>query len=79
MSTNGAVAAAAADESVMVVDMGKQAKSRIKKLRKGKGKLMDRVNDAIAELRASGSADGVSTFVVVVKEKMDNPIRKMLG
>ena len=67
------------ESPLLIVDMGSQSRKNVKRLRKGKGKLMDRVSEAIAELRANGAADGVGTFVVVVKEKAENPLRKMLG
>lgn len=54
----------------VVVDLGKQKKKQVKKLRKGQGGLMRDVQDVIAELRAAGTIEASSQpVVIVVREK----------
>ncbi len=62
---------AASDAKILVVDIGKkQKKKRIKKLRKGRGPLFDRVRDVVEGLREEGTIDAKSTpIVIVVREK----------
>ena len=70
--------------NTIVVDMGKQKRKKVKKLRKGEGPLMARVQDVIAELQADGTVDAnAQTVVVVVREKPRNlmdqdPILRLL-
>lgn len=53
-----------------VLDLGEQKKKRIKKLRKGEGRLMEKVEDAIADLQGEGILEAkVQTVVVVVREE----------
>jgi hypothetical protein len=53
-----------------VLDLGEQKKKRVKKLRKGEGRLMEKVEDAIADLQAEGVLEAkVQTVVVVVREE----------
>jgi hypothetical protein len=56
--------------SPIIIDMGKKKKKDIKRLRKGKGKLMGDVDDCIQELREAGEITGsVRPVVVVVAQK----------
>ncbi len=60
---------------LIVIDLGKHRKGRIKKLREGRGALMDEVKQALDELRASGTIAGnVQPVVLVVKEKPDDAL-----
>ena len=54
---------------MMVVDLGKASRRRVKQLRKGGGKLMRAVEDAIAELRRSTDLPEHSQPLVVVVER----------
>jgi hypothetical protein len=55
---------------VCVLDMGEHTKKRIKRLRKGGGNLMEKVEDAISDLQGQGVLDQqVQTVVVVVREE----------
>lgn len=55
-----------------VVDLGEHSKKAIKKLRRGEGRLMDKVEDAILSLREEGILSGSSqAVVVVVREESD--------
>jgi len=66
----------ATDESnhpTVFVDLGKQKRKRVKKLRKGKGPLMGKVEDVIEELRNSGTLTGdAQPVVIVVRQKKKN-------
>jgi len=56
---------------VCVLDMGEQSRKRIKRLRRGEGRLMDKVEDAIADLQTQGVVGkDVQTVVVVVREEI---------
>ena len=60
-----------ASPSVLVIDIGKkQSKKRIKRLRKGKGKLFEKVNETIGELKSRGAiGENVQPLVIIVRKK----------
>ena len=59
-----------ATDSPIIIDMGKKKKKDIKRLRKGKGKLMSDVDNCIQELREAGEiTSSVRPVVVVVAQK----------
>ena len=59
-----------ATDSPIIIDMGKKKKKDIKRLRKGKGKLMSDVDNCIQELRDAGEiTSSVRPVVVVVTQK----------
>ena len=59
----------------VVVDLGKKSRKKVKKLRKGKGPLLEDVDDAIAQLRSDGSiSEDAVPVIVVVRQKEKNPI-----
>lgn len=54
----------------VLIDLGKKRRKNVKKLRKGRGKLMDDIGQVIAELKSEGTvAEGAQVVVVVVREK----------
>jgi hypothetical protein len=57
--------------SIMVVDMDKrQSRKKIKRLRKGKGSLMEKVTEMVQELQENGAIEGgAQPVVIVVREK----------
>ena len=59
-------AKAAGNDAPIVVDMGKKSRRQIRRLRKGRGKLMDRVADVISDLKADGSIDASAQPVIIV-------------
>jgi len=60
----------AKDPDVVVVDLGNKRRKQIKQLRRGKGKLMDKVKEALRELRASNTIPShAQPVVIVVKER----------
>lgn len=61
---------AASSSAPIVVDIGKKARKQIKRLRQGKGKLLQQVNGAIQELRAGGTITATAQpVIIVVREK----------
>jgi hypothetical protein len=53
-----------------VIDLGEQKRKRVKKLRKGEGRLMEKVEDAIESLKEEGHLDAsAQTVVVIVREE----------
>jgi hypothetical protein len=60
---------------LVVVDLGKKKAEQVKKLRKGKGKLLAELEEAIASMKADGLLDAsAQTVVVVVERKPGNPL-----
>lgn len=53
----------------VLIDFGKQKRGKVKKLRKGKGGLVDDVHAVIADLREAGTIDGKAQPVIVVVER----------
>lgn len=67
------------EQNTVVVDLGKFKKKSVKRLRKGEGKLMDRVGMAVEEIRSSlPEGTTMPTVVVVVREK-PKLLRGLLG
>lgn len=61
--------------SPVIVDFGKKKKKQIKRLLKGKGKLMDAVHDCVGELKSAGKVDESAAVVVIVVREKDEPRR----
>jgi hypothetical protein len=58
------------EKPMVILDLGKKRRKQIKRLRKGNGRLMDQVNDTVAQLQEDETIDPASqVVVVVVKEK----------
>lgn len=65
-------ASAAKSAQPVLVDLGTKSKKLVKKLRKGKGKLMDSIATTLHELQVSGQIGvDVQPVIVVVSEKPD--------
>ena len=55
---------------ICVLDMGKHTRKRIRQLRRGKGKLMYKVECAIEDLREDGVlSSSAQTVIVVIREE----------
>lgn len=55
---------------MIIVDLGRKRARQVKRLRKGKGKLLDKVHQVIEELKANNSISGsVQPVVIVVQER----------
>ena len=57
---------------MIMLDIGKRSRKAIKKLRKGKGKLLRRVNNVVGQLRNSGELKEDAQIVLVVVRERDN-------
>lgn len=54
----------------IVVDLGRQKRKAVKKLRRGDGKLMDKAMDTVDELRRVGTiSESAQPVIIVVREK----------
>jgi len=68
----------AKDPDVIVVDLGTKRRKQVKQLRRGKGKLMDKVKEALRELKASNTiSSNAQPVVVVIKEEAGAPFDLM--
>ena len=56
-------------DKMLILDMGSQSKKQIKRLRKGKGRLMENLQDTLDALRSEGQLSSENPVVIVVKEK----------
>ena len=54
---------------VVVIDLGKKKRKQVKKLRRGEGRLMEKVQEAVAALRSEGTPKSGDTVVVVVERR----------
>ncbi len=59
----------------VIVDLGKQNKKKIRRLRKGKGTLFSKVLETHAELKTHGVGESNSPIIVVVNEKKRRRLR----
>lgn len=69
-------AASSTRPAPLLVDLGSKSKKQLRRLRKGKGKLMDTVSATIQELQASGQIGPQSQPVIIlVSEKREGLAR----
>lgn len=67
-------------QPTVIIDLGRHSKKRVKKLRKGAGRLMTDVEAAIDELRERGVvAEGAQPVVVLVREQEDPPLKELMS
>jgi hypothetical protein len=60
----------AGQKRTVVVDLGKKSRKQLKRLRRGEGKLMEKLDALIDEMRSSNQISaGAETVVVVVEKK----------
>ena len=65
-------------ESAVIIDLGKKARKKVKKLRKGRGPLLQKVDDAITELKEKGEVSkSAAPVIVVVREKKRNRLSRL--
>jgi hypothetical protein len=62
---------AAPQGAITIVDLGRRSKKQIKRLRKGQGRLLDRVEQTVDQLKADNEIDAKSEVVVVVVKQKD--------
>ena len=62
-------------QQLLVVDLGKrQSPKQVKRLRTGRGKLVGRIDQIVADLVEAGTVKaGAQPIVIVVRERMDIP------
>ena len=69
-ATKPAASAPAAKEEFFIVDLGRQTRRRIRQLRRGRGGLMNKVDNAVEALQEDGAIPAdAAVVVVVVREK----------
>ncbi len=67
---NGNGAHTVEQESLILLDLGSKSRKNVRRLRKGRGKLMRRVTETVEDLQAEGEiAEDAQIVVVVVKQK----------
>jgi len=54
---------------VIVIDLGKKSGKNVRRLRKGRGPLLDHVEDCLEELREAGTISAAAQPVVVIVER----------
>ncbi|HYI12092.1 MAG TPA: hypothetical protein VEK57_23770 [Thermoanaerobaculia bacterium] len=63
----------------IVLDLGSRSKKQIKKLRRGEGKLMDRVAMVVEELKSNGNISATAQpIVIVVRERRSDSMFSIL-
>jgi len=73
-ASEGAKSAAEHDKRgphpTIILDLGSASKKRVDQLRKGQGKLMARVDEALEDLRSAGTVgEAVQPVVLIVKQR----------
>lgn len=62
--------------ATMVIDLGKKKRKQIKKLRKGKGPLSNKIDGLLAQLKEAGNLDANANTVIIVVEKKKRAMPK---
>jgi hypothetical protein len=58
------------DGGVLLIDLGKQSRKQIKRLRQGTGKLVEEVQQCMQELRTAGTVpESAQPVIMIVREK----------
>ena len=66
-------------DAPIVLDLGSRSRKQIKRLRRGEGKLMDRITTVIDQLKNSGNISATAQpIVIVVKEKPESALFGLL-
>ena len=69
----------ASSPNPLIVDLGKKRRKQIKQLRKGRGKLFDKVNTTLQELKTSSAiSSNAEPVVVIVQEKSKRSKSRLL-
>ncbi|MEO8074832.1 MAG: hypothetical protein ABI818_00800 [Acidobacteriota bacterium] len=61
----------------VVLDLGKQGRKSIKRLRRGEGRLLDDINGAIEELRTVGTIGATTQPVIIVVRQKSRKAKSM--
>ena len=62
-------AAAATNGRLVIADLGKQSRKKVKKLRKGEGPLTEKVNGIVEGMKAEGAVGKDADVVVVIVQR----------
>lgn len=57
---------APASEGMVIIDLGEHSRKRVKRLRRGYGRLMEKVEDTVADLEEQGVIEPSAQKVIVV-------------
>jgi hypothetical protein len=58
------------ENGYILIDLGKKKRKAVRRLRKGRGKLLDQVKETVDELQTSGAVgEAVQIVLVVVRQK----------
>ena len=64
------VAAEEGPREPVIIDLGRHKRKRVRRLRRGRGRLMGRVLDAVEDLGEDGAIDpNANTVIVIVRQK----------
>ncbi len=56
--------------NLTVIDLGEHSRKRIKKLRRGEGRLMEKIEDTLGDLEEQGVIEAsAQTVVIIVREE----------
>ena len=63
-------AAAETTSNMVLIDLGEHSRKRVKKLRRGEGRLMEKVEDTLADLTEQGVIEAsAQTVIIVVRQE----------
>ena len=63
-------ASPASNDAPIVLDLGKRSRKQVRRLRKGTGKLMDKISELVGDLKADGTvAADAQPIIIVVRPK----------
>jgi hypothetical protein len=69
-----------AEAEMVLLDLGEQSRRRVRRLRRGEGRLMEKIEDAVADLEEQGVlTSGAQTLVVIVRQEPDSGLRGMFA
>lgn len=69
-STKSVTAEADESDGPLIIDMGKKSSKQVRRLKKGRGRLVEKIDETIERLRAQGQiAASAQTVIVVVRER----------
>lgn len=70
----------ATGDAPIVLDLGSKSRKQIRNLRKGEGKLMDRIAQVIEDLKSNGTISGsAQPVIIVVKERPEESLLSSIG
>jgi len=74
-ATTEATDAGAETGAMIVLDLGKRSKKKIKRLRRGEGSLVAKIDETVAQLREDGELADGDVVVAIVKQKPKSRLR----